>query len=221
MKAVAKPKVFISYTWRPDDPSDPKDEPVARGKMLADRLRAAGLDSRIDQYFLRPVHGFVPPQKRPGDNVEPWVMWAEEQIRDSDFVLLVCTAQYAANVCKSPLGGDLTWEQWHAMPDDWRFKLQEYQMDETTGKKDKVPYVWWDWHFMIQEMESGRVEPQKFIPAGFGPYSFVSRHVPLFIKGASYYNLDSNEDFDGLLRSIRTQFRARHPRKGIFVSYSH
>jgi hypothetical protein len=55
MKAVAKPKVFISYTWRPDDPSDPKDEPVARGKMLADRLRAAGLDSRIDQYFLRPV----------------------------------------------------------------------------------------------------------------------------------------------------------------------
>ena len=64
-------------------------------------------------------------------------------------------------------------------------------------------------------------EPLKFIPVGFGPYSSISQHIPFFIKGASYYNLDPNEDFEGLLRSIRTQFRIRHPRAGIFISYSH
>ena len=43
MKTVAKPRVFISYTWRPDDSSNPSDKPQARGLELADRLRAAGL----------------------------------------------------------------------------------------------------------------------------------------------------------------------------------
>jgi hypothetical protein len=153
MKTVAKPKVFISYTWRPDNPSDPIDNPQARMLKLADRLRAAGLDCRIDQYFLLSLHGCVKPQRSPGDKVEPWVTWAGEQIKDADFVLLVCSAEYAVNVCKSPFGGDLTWEQWHALSDDLKFRLQEYQMDEQTGKKDKLPYAWWDWHFMIQDME--------------------------------------------------------------------
>jgi hypothetical protein len=102
MKTVAKPKVFISYTWRSDDPSNPKDA-EARGLKLADRLRVAGLDCRIDKYFLHSLHGFLKPQRRPGDKVEPWVIWAGEQIQDADFVLLVCTAQYAVTVCNSPL----------------------------------------------------------------------------------------------------------------------
>jgi hypothetical protein len=154
MKTVAKPKVFISYTRRPDDPSNPNDNPEARGLKLVDRLRAAGLDSRIDQYFLRPRRGFVKPHKRPDDKVEPWVIWAGAQIRDADFVLLVCSAQYAATVCKSPLWDDstgerwpdvpddlkfklqepgLTWEHWHAMLGDLKFKLQEYQNDGSKG----------------------------------------------------------------------------------------
>ena len=87
MKTVAKPKVFISYTWRSDDPSNPKDA-EARGLKLADRLRVAGLDCRIDKYFLHPLHGFLKPQRHPGDKVEPWVIWAGEQIQDADFVLL-------------------------------------------------------------------------------------------------------------------------------------
>ena len=128
----------------------------------------------------------------------------------------MCTAQYAATVCKSPLWDDSTkrqwpdapydlkfklqqpcliWEHWQTLPDDLKFKLQEYQMDEdkSKGKKNKIPYTWWDWHFMIQDMESGRAESQKFIPVGFGPYS--SQHVPNFIKGECYYNLDSGRGF--------------------------
>jgi hypothetical protein len=224
VNTVAKPKVFISYTWRPDDPKDPNDNPVARGLKFADQLRAAGLDSRIDQYFRLSRFGFVPRQKRTGDQVEPWVMWAGEQIADVDFVLLVCTAQYAADVCKSPLGGDLTLEQWYAMPDEKKFELQKYQLEGKEQKQEdrgKVPYTWWDWHFIMQDMKSGRVGPEKFIPVGFGPYSLISRYVPFFVKGANYYNLDAKEDFDGLLRGIKTQFRILHPREGIFVSYSH
>jgi hypothetical protein len=41
-------------------------------------------------------------------------------------------------------GPDLTWEQWHAMSNDLKFKLQEYQNDESKGEKNKVPYTWWD-----------------------------------------------------------------------------
>ena len=55
---------------------------------------------------------------------------------------------------------------------------------------------------MIQDMESGRAEKQKFIPVGFRPYSSVSEHVPYFIKGESYYNLDSDRGFEGLVRGI-------------------
>jgi len=149
-------------------------------------------------------------------------MWAEEQIYDADFVLLVSSAQYAANACKSPLGGDdLTWELWHSFPDDMKYQLQYYQLDEKNGKKHKLPYTWWDWHFMIQDMKSGHAEPQKFIPVGFVPYSTASPYIPSFIKGASYYNLSFNDDFEGLIRSMRTQFRVRNPRTGIFISYSH
>jgi hypothetical protein len=85
-------------------------------------------------------------------------------------------------------GPDLTWEQWHAMSNDLKFKLQEYQNDESKGEKNKVPYTWWDWHFMVQDMESGRAGRQKFITVGFGPYSSVSKHVPYFIKGESNAN---------------------------------
>ena len=120
------------------------------------------------------------------------MLWAGAQIQEADSVLLMCSAQYSATVCKSPLWDDSTGQQWpdvpdelkfkfqepdlrcehwRAMPDDLKFKLQEYQLDESKGKKNKVPYTWWDWHFMIQDMESGRAEKQKFIPVGFMPYS--------------------------------------------------
>ena len=155
MKTVAKPrKPFISYTWRPKLDEElielelahglrtrrPKPEEewlgVKQGLELADRLRKTGLDSRIDQYFLRSDPGFVPPNSRQGDRVpDPWVMWAEEQIRDADFVLLVCGAPYTVLTWASPLGGELTWKEWHSLPDDSKIKLHKLQMDESPGEK--------------------------------------------------------------------------------------
>jgi hypothetical protein len=49
MKTVAKPKVFISYTWRPDDPSNPNDKPQARGLELAEVLLAKSSTAEVNE----------------------------------------------------------------------------------------------------------------------------------------------------------------------------
>jgi hypothetical protein len=67
------PKIFISY-------SHDSAEHVQRVLTLANRLREDGIDCMIDQYVVVPEEG--------------WRFWTERQIRDSDFVLLVCTESY-------------------------------------------------------------------------------------------------------------------------------
>lgn len=67
-------RVFISYSH--DD--DAHREFVLR---LANRLRAEGIESWIDQY----VQGSPP---------ETWQRWMEKQIEQADFVLMVCTPLY-------------------------------------------------------------------------------------------------------------------------------
>ncbi|MEM9459419.1 MAG: SEFIR domain-containing protein [Myxococcota bacterium] len=65
--------VFISYSH---------DSPAHRQRVLAlaDKLRADGLDARLDQYVAHPAEG--------------WPRWSEQQILAADFVLLVCTPTY-------------------------------------------------------------------------------------------------------------------------------
>jgi hypothetical protein len=214
MKVATKPKVFISYTWRKDDPNNPDEDPEGRALKLADQLRAVGFDCRLDKYFRKAQHGFVPPERRQGDTLEPWITWAKEQIREADFVLVICSREYTHAVHHSLAEGELKWDDWHAMSYEDKIQLQQ-----TSGKK--VPYSWWDLHFMVQELESGLAESQKFIPVGFGSHSSNSANIPSFVEGANYYDLNSSEDFEGLLRRIKLQFRQRHPRQGVFISYSH
>lgn len=71
---VSQPlKVFISYSW--DSPQH-KDNVL----KLADRLRADGIDCNIDQYEESPPEG--------------WPRWMRNQVKQSDFVLVVCTDRY-------------------------------------------------------------------------------------------------------------------------------
>jgi hypothetical protein len=51
---------------------------------LAGRLREDGIDAEIDQYESAPAEG--------------WPSWMERQIREADFVLLVCTETYLRRV---------------------------------------------------------------------------------------------------------------------------
>jgi hypothetical protein len=71
------PKVFISYSHDSLAHAD-------RVRELSDRLRADGIDCTIDQYEVLPPGG--------------WPRWMDKQIRDADFVLMVCTETYYRRV---------------------------------------------------------------------------------------------------------------------------
>jgi tetratricopeptide (TPR) repeat protein len=88
---MTAPSVFISYSH--DTP-----EHENRVLELTDRLRDDGIDANIDQYQT------VPP--------EGWQLWMEKAIRDSQFVLLVCTETYLKRVMKEDSGKGLgvMWE---------------------------------------------------------------------------------------------------------------
>ncbi len=73
MSSARPPKVFISY-------SHDSAEHEQRVLNLANRLRPDGIDAAIDQYETSPREG--------------WPVWMERQIRESDFVLVVCTPPY-------------------------------------------------------------------------------------------------------------------------------
>jgi SEFIR domain len=70
---MESPKVFISY-------SHDSEEHMGRVFELSERLIADGVDSQIDQYEISPLGG--------------WPRWTRNQIKDSDYVLVVCTEKY-------------------------------------------------------------------------------------------------------------------------------
>lgn len=90
-KPVA-PKVFMSYSH--DSP-----EHADRVLILANRLLADGVDCILDQYESTPPEG--------------WPRWMDKHIRQSDFVLMVCTEIYCHRVMgtdKPGTGLGVRWE---------------------------------------------------------------------------------------------------------------
>ncbi|MBV8557671.1 MAG: tetratricopeptide repeat protein [Planctomycetaceae bacterium] len=73
------PRVFLSY-------SHDSDEHAARVLALADALRRDGSDVILDRYL------------QPRGPEEGWPLWMDRNIRDADFVLMVCTATYLRRV---------------------------------------------------------------------------------------------------------------------------
>ena len=67
------PKVFISYSWESKEHSD-------WVKSLADKLLADGIEAIIDSYDVNP-----------GDRLPKFM---ESSIRDSDYVIIICTEEY-------------------------------------------------------------------------------------------------------------------------------
>jgi len=77
-------RVFISYSH---DSRTHKRRVLA----LANRLRREGIDAVLDQYEQNPRDG--------------WTLWMEKQIRDADFVLVVCSETYHRRVMKEEAVG--------------------------------------------------------------------------------------------------------------------
>ena len=67
------PKVFISYSWESKEHSDWVNS-------LADKLLADGIEAIIDNYDVSP-----------GDRLPKFM---ESSIRDSDYVIIICTEEY-------------------------------------------------------------------------------------------------------------------------------
>jgi hypothetical protein len=77
------------------------DSPVHVDRVLAlsDRLRAEGVDCRIDQYEQSPAEG--------------WPRWCERQVEQSTFVLVACTRTYLRRFKREEapqIGLGVTWE---------------------------------------------------------------------------------------------------------------
>lgn len=86
------PKVFISYSH----------DSVEHGNKVwafAERLRTEGIDCILDQYETSPPEG--------------WPRWMDKQIRDADFVLMICSEIYYKRVMgeeKPGTGLGIRWE---------------------------------------------------------------------------------------------------------------
>lgn len=85
-------KVFISYSWD-------SEEHKNKVRVLADTLRKCGIESMIDRYQQSPREG--------------WYRWMRNQIKESNFVLVVCTEKYELrywNKEEQGQGRGVTWE---------------------------------------------------------------------------------------------------------------
>lgn len=85
-------KVFISYSH---DSRKHADQVLA----FADKLRGDGIDAVLDQYEPSPQEG--------------WPRWMEKQIRESNYVLMICTESYYQRVIseeKAGVGLGVRWE---------------------------------------------------------------------------------------------------------------
>jgi hypothetical protein len=195
------PVVYISYGWiAVEHNGRPGREPDPRGRELADRLRAEGVDVRLDIYALEGLHDQRQPVKAPGDPRDPWHAWAMQQIAESDVVLMLCTPEYVQPDSGEPGGAFAQWSQ----------------LDLADRIRAAPRALWWDWLAILAECES---KPRKFVPIGSGPYH--ADQVPGFVRGATYQDLDKPKALESLLRRIRQVWHERVPRSGLFISYAH
>ncbi len=209
------PRVFISYSH---DSSDHKDRVLS----LAEQLRKDGIHSCIDQALDRP-----PP--------EGWPAWMNHQLKEADFVLVVCTQTYferAASVEKPGTGKGVKWESrliqqmiydgnslnpkiipvllgntpYAAIP-EWLRPDSHYQADQRADYEQLFGHI--TGQALVKMSEPGPV--RKILPQKPGPL-FQEPHNPPMPR----HNLPLTtlgELFMGRDRALK-QLRARFQRKG-------
>jgi hypothetical protein len=74
MEPSKPPRVFISYSWESEDHK-------SWVRYLGERLYKAGIEARLDQWFVQPGESFT--------------AFMEQEVAAADFVLVVCTPSYA------------------------------------------------------------------------------------------------------------------------------
>ena len=74
MEPSKPPRVFISYSWESEDHK-------RWVRYLGERLCHAGIEARLDQWFVQPGDSFT--------------AFMEQEVEAADFILVVCTPSYA------------------------------------------------------------------------------------------------------------------------------
>lgn len=151
------PRVFISYSHDSDEHAD-------RVLALADRLRAEGVDVALDQYEVSPPEG--------------WPSWMEFQVRQSDFVLVVCTEIY----------------------------LRRAERREEPGKGLGVTF---ESTLSLQHLYDLGMRNTRFIPVVFEDGAIA--YIPTPLRGATRYNVGTEQGYQGLYRHLTGQAEAAAP----------
>ena len=201
MASDSRPVVYISYAWITVPQNGEMERiPDPRAQELAERLRAEGVDVRLDLYASEGLYGQREPLKTRDDPRDPWHAWGMQQVAEADVVLMLCTPEYTES--DSGERGGAFW-QWSQLT----------LADRIAARKRAL---WWDWLAIQAECDS---RPQKFVPVGFGPYR--SNLVPGFVRGATYKDVGKPDALESLMRRIRQVWHDRVPRSGVFISYAH
>jgi hypothetical protein len=141
------PTVFISYSHDSKEHQD-------RVLELSNKLRSEGINCSLDQYEDSPPEG--------------WPKWMDRQVKNSDFVLVICTKTYYNRVM---------------------------------GDDDKGLGIKWESTLIYQQLYNAGANNTKFIPIIFEDGFF--ENIPEPLQGATYYNVDSIEEYDKLYSRLR------------------
>lgn len=85
-----------------------------------------------------------------------------------------------------------------------RFKGSE-QLGQGLGAK-------WEGAIITQELYEAEANTNKFIPVLFSPYN--KDHIPIILRGFTYFKVDSKEDFKSLYRKLTNQPQVLKPNLG-------
>lgn len=110
-------KVFISYSHDSQEHAD-------RVLKLSNRLRADGIDCLIDQYEFSPPEG--------------WAPWRERQIREADFILMICTETYYLRAMEQEKPGTGRGVKWES------YLIYQHIYDADTKKTKFIPVLFED-----------------------------------------------------------------------------
>lgn len=120
---MASLTVFISY-------SRDSQEHDHRVLALSGKLRQDGIDCTIDQYETAPPEG--------------WPKWMDRQIKNSDFVLVVCTEAYYQRVVgeeKPGKGQGVKWESTLAYQQIYNADAENTRFIPVLFESDDVKYI--------------------------------------------------------------------------------
>lgn len=143
------PIVFISY-------SHDNSEHIERVFQLSNKLRSEGIDCILDQYETAPPEG--------------WPRWMTNNIKASEYVLMICTSNYYSRV----------------------MGLED---------KGKGHGLAWEGNLIYNEIYHGGSINNKFIPVLLEDGTI--ENVPDPLKGFTYYNIDSPDEYEKLYWRLR------------------